>query len=56
MRNASYLEDRKTMNLLRSLLKVLSSTGISHHHRSFDHYFINYRKEFSFKIGTLEMF
>ena len=34
-----------------SSFAVRSSSGISHHHRLFDHYFINYNEVFSLKIG-----
>ena len=42
MGNSSSRDHQKPMHLLHGPRVVLSSTGISHHHCLFSHYFINF--------------
>ena len=52
MGSSSAQEDRKPLHLLHGPLRVLSSSGNSHHHRLFSHYLINHNEIISSKIGT----
>ena len=52
--NPSAREDPE--RAIKQMHRLLSSTGISHHHCIFNHYFVNYIEVFSSKIGTVVMY